>query len=117
MEKTQRFKSPVFACLGLAFKADIDDLRESPAVEIVRDLAEKGSATLLAVEPNIDALPKYLAGYEKLRLVDLDRALQEADIVALLVNHRESCKVDLTGQNEKVIIDTRGIWSCWKKSV
>ncbi len=110
-EKARRFKSPVIACLGLAFKADIDDLRESPAVEIVRELAQDGNLTLLAVEPNIDALPEDLARFANLRLVGLESALQEADILALLVNHREFGKVDDQRLNEKIVIDTRGIWT------
>jgi len=111
VEKAQRFKSPVIACLGLAFKADIDDLRESPAVEIVRELAQLNIGELRVVEPNVAALPLELDAYDNIRLSDLGSTLQDADIVVLLVNHREFCKADLSSLNEKVIIDTRGIWS------
>ena len=55
--KASRFKEPVIACLGLSYKADIDDLRESPAVKIVRTLAEQRIGHLLVVEPHIPELP------------------------------------------------------------
>jgi UDP-N-acetyl-D-mannosaminuronic acid dehydrogenase len=67
------------ACLGLAFKPDIDDLRESPALRIVRTLIRDGY-TILAVEPNIPSHPD-------IPLTPLPRAIQEADIIAILVKH------------------------------
>ncbi|MFO0944472.1 MAG: UDP-N-acetyl-D-mannosamine dehydrogenase [Planctomycetota bacterium] len=104
-----RFKHPVVACLGLAFKADIDDLRESPAVEITRALAEEEVGRVLAVEPHIDALDPKLAelGVE---LVDLRTAVREADVVVLLVNHRAFMDVDPNLLAGKTLIDTRGMW-------
>jgi UDP-N-acetyl-D-mannosaminuronic acid dehydrogenase len=111
LEKASRFRSPVVACLGLAFKADIDDLRESPAVEIVRALLEKGDMSLLVVEPNVDSLPAELGRFNNIKLVSLESALQNADILVLLVNHREFIKVDARRLNEKIVIDTRGIWT------
>ncbi len=110
-ERADRFKSPVIACLGLAFKADIDDLRESPAVEIVHDLATKRVGRLLAVEPYIKKLPASLTGFDNLQLADLNGALAAADIIVVLVNHREFNRVDRKLLSEKIVIDTRGIWS------
>lgn len=103
-----RFKRPVIACLGLAFKADIDDLRESPSLEIVEWLTQKDAGTLLVVEPHVSVLPKKLVGHAE--LVGLDDALRRADIVVLLVNHRQFLDVDRRALEGKVIIDTRGIW-------
>lgn len=74
------------ACFGLAFKPDIDDLRESPAVEILVRLAESTELRLLAVEPNINVLPAKLAG-AGIRLVQAEDALGQADLVVLLVGH------------------------------
>lgn len=74
------------ACLGLAFKPDIDDLRESPAVEITQDISKLG-CQVLAVEPNIAALPEKLAA-PNLSLAPLDAALWNADVVCVLVKHR-----------------------------
>jgi UDP-N-acetyl-D-mannosaminuronic acid dehydrogenase len=111
LDKARRFKSPVIACFGLAFKADIDDLRESPAVEIVRELASTSDAAILAVEPHIDELPPELAGYANVRLSEPEAALHDADIVVLLVNHRAFGRVDERLLAEKIVIDTRGSWS------
>ncbi|WP_181893368.1 UDP-N-acetyl-D-mannosamine dehydrogenase [Falsiruegeria mediterranea] len=73
------------ACLGLAFKPDIDDLRESPALEITRNFGGLG-CQVLAVEPNIDALPAKLDSLP-IALTPLDQALEEADVICVLVKH------------------------------
>lgn len=103
------FKRPVIACLGLAFKADIDDLRESPAVQIVTQLAKKSVGQLLAVEPNIRHLPEHLQSLE-IDLVSLENALEKANVVVILVDHKQFKVV--AGETHfatKVVIDTRGI--------
>ena len=104
-----RFKAPVIACLGLAFKADVDDLRESPAMDIVAHLAAAGAGRLLVVEPHIRALPRGLQ-VDKVELVSLDTAVKAADVVVLLVNHREFVGFDRRKLEGKAVIDTRGIW-------
>lgn len=96
------------ACFGLAFKADIDDLRESPAVEIVRELVQENVNQVMVVEPNVDELPKQLAG--KVELASLESAIEFADILVLLVDHKEFKNIDKTLISEKVVIDTRGDW-------
>jgi UDP-N-acetyl-D-mannosaminuronic acid dehydrogenase len=75
------------ACLGLAFKPDIDDLRESPAIEIMKKMAETG-CQVLAVEPNIAELPSKVT-QNNVTLSSLEVALETADIVCVLVKHRE----------------------------
>jgi len=82
------------ACLGLAFKPDIDDLRESPAMLIAQNFAQVG-CQILAVEPNIEELSKELEG-DTLRLVSLEDALAQADVICVLVKHREF--LDLVGK-------------------
>jgi len=109
--RADRFKEPVIAALGLAFKPDIDDLRESPALEITRQLAARHpAATVLAVEPNVDALPAALAELPNVRLEDTVEAIDAADILVLLVDHKEFKHVDRALLVEKAVIDTRGIW-------
>ena len=103
----QRFKSPTITCLGLAYKADIDDLRHSPALHITQQLAAQKTARVLAVEPHIDRLPATITGVQ---LVDLDQGLREADIVVLLVNHRHFADIDRAALSEKAVVDTRGLW-------
>lgn len=104
-----RFREPVIACLGLAFKADIDDLRESPAIEIVETLIAERLGHLLVVEPNIRSVPPSLA--QHVELCDTAEALSRADVVALLVDHREFRRVDLRRLQEKAVVDTRGAFT------
>lgn len=109
-ERAKRFGRPTIACLGLSFKANVDDLRESPAVEIVHRLAEEQVADLLVVEPHVGTLPQTLRDCPHVRLVQLDEAIERADIVTLLVDHRAFADVDRDLLKEKVVIDTRGMW-------
>ncbi|SAL77917.1 BceC [Caballeronia peredens] len=102
-----RFKEPVIACLGLAFKADIDDLRESPAVEIVGELAKRHPDCVLAVEPNIRELPTHLR--DEIQLCSLNEALLRADVIVILVDHTSFKNVDPIRLQTKVVIDTRGM--------
>lgn len=97
------------ACLGLAFKPDIDDLRESPALHITHDLAEEFPGQVVTVEPNIHELPGSLKGI--VALVTLEEALQ-ADVVVQLVAHKEfrSAKPD-PRSSTRVLVDTTGIWT------
>jgi UDP-N-acetyl-D-mannosaminuronic acid dehydrogenase len=108
-EQAARFRDPVIGCLGLSYKADIDDLRESPAVEIVKELAHDKVGTILAVEPHVTALPAPLTqlGVE---LSSLPAVLHKANIVVLLVNHRTFAHIDFERLQGKVVIDTRGMW-------
>lgn len=102
--KSEGNDRPTVALLGLAFKPDIDDLRESPAVNIAKKMLEKQSANILLVEPNIDKLPKSL---ESGKLLSLNEAMKTADIVAILVAHSEFKKEPL--KNSVVVIDAVGI--------
>jgi UDP-N-acetyl-D-mannosaminuronic acid dehydrogenase len=96
------------ACFGLAFKPDIDDLRESPALAITQTIVVTPPGPVLAVEPNIAELPAKLLN--RLQLHDLEHALAEADVIVLLVDHRDFKSIPLTSLAGKKVIDTRGIW-------
>ena len=108
-ERAAALKQPVIACLGLSYKKDVDDLRESPAVEIVQRLAEERVGELLVVEPHIAALPPVLASLG-LQLTDFDEALERANLVLLLVDHLSFLQVDRDVLKDKFVIDTRGAW-------
>lgn len=102
-EKAARLKQPVVACLGLAYKPDIDDLRESPAIEVVRELETALNADLLVVEPNISELPQALNG--RVTHAHLEQALEKADIVVALVAHREFRRVNPALLKDKILLD------------
>lgn len=102
------------ACLGLSFKPNIDDLRESPAVEVVRLLAERKDITIVAAEPNTRALPSELQDLG-ITFTDALSAIDQADIVVLLVDHRQFNFVDPESLKGKKLIDTRGLWT-WRKA-
>lgn len=110
MAKAERFKQANIACLGLAFKADIDDLRESPALDICVDLASRASGNLLVVEPNISKLPSVLENLANVKLCTIEESMAEADIVLGLVDHSEFKTLNRELLAEKVVIDTRGMW-------
>jgi len=105
-----KFKRPTIACLGLSFKADIDDLRESPALDIVCSLAETADASLLVVEPNIETLPISLQNLPDMELATFDKAIKSSDVVVVLVDHKEFKEKTREMLNEKIVVDTRGIW-------
>jgi UDP-N-acetyl-D-mannosaminuronic acid dehydrogenase len=75
------------ACMGLSFKPDIDDLRESPALYIARRLKADG-LDVLAVEPNIES-------HKEFEIINYNKALEEADIVTFLVGHKEFKNLDI----------------------
>lgn len=80
--------SAAIALLGLSYKPNIDDLRESPSLEILDHLLEQGFSNIVVVEPNITKIPSAYEG-KSVRLLDLEPALAEADVVGVLVGHKE----------------------------
>lgn len=109
-QKASKFINPVIACLGLSYKADVDDIRESPAVKIVKQLVNDQVGEILVVEPHIKKLPEVLSQNDKVHLTDLKSALEKADIIVLLVNHKIFLNLSKDLLNEKIVIDTRGVW-------
>jgi UDP-N-acetyl-D-mannosaminuronic acid dehydrogenase len=99
-----RFKHPVIGCLGLAFKSDVDDLRESPALDIVRRLRQEAVGELLVAEPNLNSS-------EEFDLLPWEEAIERSDIVLLLVDHTQFKKLRAAALKEKIVIDTRGVVS------
>ena len=97
------------ACLGLAFKANIDDFRESPARMVAAMLARRFGERIQIVEPYTAELPKEFDGTGA-SLIDLDEALEDSDILIVLVDHDVFRHVPLAERATKIVYDTRGIW-------
>ena len=97
------------ACLGIAFKANIDDLRESPSLEIVKSLVQDKETQILVVEPFIKQLPSSLVSHSNVKLLSLKDALEQSDIVVLLVDHNDFRDIEADALHAKVVVDTRGI--------
>ena len=105
-----RFREPKIACFGLSYKANIDDMRESPALHIVEMLAAEKIGDIMVVEPHVRELPQSLKAFATVRKVELPVALEEADVIVLLVDHRQFLGIDRQILDLKVVIDTQGAW-------
>ncbi len=101
-------KDVTIACFGLAFKPDIDDLRESPALKIAEAIVAKHPGQSLMVEPNIESLPG--GALADARLVDEMAALEAADVVVLLVDHKPFKQISLDQVTADYLVDSRGVW-------
>lgn len=108
-ENGQNPKDIKIACFGLAFKPDIDDLRESPALEITLSLAKKYPGQVVAVEPNVNGMPDKLQTADVL-LLDYEVALQQAHVMVLLVDHAEFKADKPTFTSVQRLVDAKGIW-------
>ena len=104
----KRASELTIACFGLAFKPNIDDLRESPAMEIAAQIARWHSGTTQVVEPNIHALPKKLDGL--CTLATLEAALASAEVLVMLVDHNQFKAVSGDSVTQAFIVDTKGVW-------
>ena len=93
-------REPIVACMGLAFKPDIDDLRESPAKYIASRIISEARADILIVEPNVKE-------HKSFNLIDYSVAYQQADIIVWLVRHNEF--LSLERDNLKLELDFCGI--------
>jgi UDP-N-acetyl-D-mannosaminuronic acid dehydrogenase len=102
---SKQFAKPKIGCLGLTYKANVDDLRESPSLEIVRELESRKVGQLLVCDPTLDS-----SRFTEFPLHSLDQVLDECNVLVLLTDHKPFYSVSKQILQEKVLIDTRGIW-------
>ncbi|MBK8437665.1 MAG: UDP-N-acetyl-D-mannosamine dehydrogenase [Austwickia sp.] len=109
--RARRFRDPTVALLGLAYKANVDDLRESPALDIAAEVAGAlTEGTVLVSEPHVRELPAVLSERPNVSLVPTAEAISRADIVALLVDHTSFRSIGRTALHGRIVFDTRGLW-------
>ncbi|MBT3222196.1 MAG: UDP-N-acetyl-D-mannosamine dehydrogenase, partial [Proteobacteria bacterium] len=103
LRRARRFREPVIAVLGLTYKPDIDDLRESPALAIARRLRDECEGEVLACDPN-------LKHFDEFEIHPIKEALERADVVVALVAHREFKRLDQEFLKDRVLIDACGVF-------
>lgn len=101
---------PVVACLGLTYKAGVADLRESPAIEVVKELQRRKKGRILVVEPYVSELPSEISNCGNIELVGLEDGLSAADVVVLLTDHSVFAEIDQETLTSKSVVDSRGLW-------
>ena len=101
---------PVIACLGLTYKADVADLRESPAIEVVKHLQKRMNGRILVVEPFVTELPSEIDYKGATELITLDEGLAAADVVVLLTDHSVFADISRESLAPKSVVDSRGMW-------
>ena len=101
----------VIACLGLSYKADIDDMRESPAVIVCEELAENNSFDLRIVEPHTSILPSSLDSRTNVSLTSLEDALRDASVLVVLTDHSAFKGLTSADAEGLFVIDARGIFA------
>ena len=107
-QSDKRASEIAIACFGLAFKPDIDDLRESPAMVVAQRIAAWHSGETWVVEPHVTTIPDRLA--QDASLVTVEQALQQADILVMLVDHAQFRAIDAAQITQPWIVDTKGVW-------
>lgn len=104
-----KLKNPVVACYGVTFKPDVDDLRASPSLEIVEELATDPELRVIVCDPHIKVLPPTLAGLPNIDLMDADAAREAADLVLFLVGHRCFQSLEQSFFLNKMVVDVVGL--------
>ena len=105
MELAKQFETPKLGCLGLAYKADVDDIRESPALDIVRGLVREGVGDVMVCDPYVRQ-----EQFDELPLSSLTDVLEACPLILLLTDHRQFRDIPRRVLQEKVVVDTRGLY-------
>jgi UDP-N-acetyl-D-mannosaminuronic acid dehydrogenase len=111
IQHADRFKNPVVGCFGITYKADVEDVRESPSLEVVKLLAGKSDIRVVVCDPMVKEPPSELRSLNKISFNSIDETTQSADIVAFLVGHRQFRRMDPNRFLNKVVVDAIGLLS------
>jgi UDP-N-acetyl-D-mannosaminuronic acid dehydrogenase len=111
LQAASELESPMIACLGLTYKADVDDTRESPSIEVASALHSRleGRGQILVVDPMLKGLPDGLAG-RGIQFVNLEEALERSNVIVSLTGHTPFKKISNETLKAKRVIDACGIW-------
>jgi UDP-N-acetyl-D-mannosaminuronic acid dehydrogenase len=110
LKDANKFGAANIACLGLSYKANIDDFRESPSIDVVTELVKERRHKIWIVEPHSMALPTKLQNLNAIKSSTLEDALAECDIIVLLTDHQVFESINPADYPAKHFIDTRGLW-------
>ena len=102
---------PIITCLGVAFKANVDDCRQSPALYIIEQLVELKIGEIIVCDPHVIKPSLDMNANEKVLFLPAEDAIKRADMVVLLVDHDDFKKIDISMLQDKIIIDTRGFFN------
>jgi UDP-N-acetyl-D-mannosaminuronic acid dehydrogenase len=105
LELAKQFADPCIGCLGLTYKADVDDLRESPSLEIVRELRKSVAGQVMACDPYISS-----DRFKEFPLFSLEEVISRSQMLVLLTDHRQFKDIPRRVLQLKVVVDTRGVW-------
>ncbi len=101
----KKLPEPTIGCLGLTYKADVDDLRESPSIEIVRELRKSVGGHVMACDPHITT-----DHFDEFPLFTLEEVIARCQVLVLLTDHKQFKEVPREVLEKKIIVDTRGAW-------
>ena len=105
LNMARQIESPRIGCLGLTYKADVDDLRESPSLDIVRRLRQENVGEVFACDPYVST-----DRFHEFPVYPLNEVLNQCQLIVLLTDHREFRQIPPQIMAEKTVVDTRGIW-------
>jgi UDP-N-acetyl-D-mannosaminuronic acid dehydrogenase len=111
IQHADRFKNPVVGCFGATYKPDVEDLRESPSLDVIRLLATHSDIRVVVCDPMIKALPEELKAVNSVSLASIDDTCNQSDIAAFLVGHRQFRQMHPNRFLNKIVVDAIGLLS------
>jgi UDP-N-acetyl-D-mannosaminuronic acid dehydrogenase len=108
-------REPRVGCLGLSYKPEVGDVRESPAVAVIGHLLDAGIGPLLVHDPFVEALPRAIARPGVIR-AELGSLIEQANVVALLTDHQAYRALGREALAGRIVIDPSGAWSEFERS-